>query len=150
LLHLQRIKLRHGGVTVQTMSIEIEERRFDITRDGAPYPPILRVDDNFETASQSRTGSGTRRVVRLMAVRGWQKRFEDPIEIFDRKSLVTLKDAADYIMKLPKAEQDLEEWQTAVEALIHAVEHNGPTMMRALNRHVVREFNPSEGSRFVP
>jgi hypothetical protein len=32
------------------MSIEIEEKRFDITRDGAPYPPILRVDDNFETA----------------------------------------------------------------------------------------------------
>jgi hypothetical protein len=26
---------------------------------------------------------------------------------------VTPRDAADYIMKLPKAEQDLEEWQTA-------------------------------------
>jgi hypothetical protein len=43
------------------MSIEIEKRRFDITRDGAPYPPILRVDGNFETASQSRVGSDTRR-----------------------------------------------------------------------------------------
>jgi hypothetical protein len=35
---------------------------------------------------------------------------------------VTLRDAADYIMKLPKAEQDLEEWQAAVEALIMAAE----------------------------
>jgi hypothetical protein len=33
------------------MSIEIEKRRFDITRDGAPNPLILREDGNFETAS---------------------------------------------------------------------------------------------------
>ena len=57
MLHLNRIKLRHGGVTVQTMSIEIEERRFGVTRDGDPYPPILRVDDNFETPSQARRKS---------------------------------------------------------------------------------------------
>ena len=35
---------------------------------------------------------------------------------------MTLRDAADYIMKLPKAEQNLEAWQTAVEALIMAAE----------------------------
>jgi hypothetical protein len=60
---------------------------------------------------------------------------------------VALRDAAHYIMKLPKAEQDLEEWQAAVEALV--VELNGPTMMvririmRALNRDVERVFDPS-------
>jgi hypothetical protein len=42
---------------------------------------------------------------------------------------VTLRDAADYIMKLPKAEQDLEKWQAAVEALLLVVELDGPTMM---------------------
>jgi hypothetical protein len=62
---------------------------------------------------------------------------------------VTLRDAADYIMKLPKAEQDLEEWQAAVEALLLVVELDGPTMMarigvmRALNRGHVREFDSS-------
>jgi hypothetical protein len=62
---------------------------------------------------------------------------------------VTLHDAADYIMKLPKAEQDLEKWQAAVEALLLVVDLNGPTMMarigilRALNRNVVREFDSS-------
>jgi glycine/D-amino acid oxidase-like deaminating enzyme len=30
-------------------------------------------------------------------------------------TLVTLKDAANYIQKLPKVEQDLEDWQAAVE-----------------------------------
>ena len=62
---------------------------------------------------------------------------------------MTLRDAADYIMKLPKVEQNLEAWQTAVEALLLVVELGGPTMMarigmmRALNRNVERVFNPS-------
>jgi len=51
-------------------------------------------------------------------------------------------------VKLPKAEQNLEAWQTAVEALLMAAEDRGPLMharigfMRALNRNVVRVFNP--------
>jgi hypothetical protein len=62
---------------------------------------------------------------------------------------VTLRDAANYIQKLPKAEQDLEEWQAAVEALLLVVELRGPTMMarigmlKALNRNVERVFNQS-------
>jgi len=38
------------------MSIEIEERRFGVTPDGAPYPPILSVDDNFESAARLQQG----------------------------------------------------------------------------------------------
>ena len=62
---------------------------------------------------------------------------------------MTLRDAADYIMKLPKAEQNLDAWQTAVEALIMAAEDRGPLMharigmLRALNRNVERVFNSS-------
>ena len=42
--------------------------------------------------------------------------------------LLTLKDAADYITKLPKAEQHDPAWQAAVEALILVAETDGPTM----------------------
>ena len=62
---------------------------------------------------------------------------------------MTLRDAADYIMKLPKVEQNLEPWQTAVEALMMAAEDRGPLMharigmLRALNRNVERVFNSS-------
>ena len=45
----RRIKLRRGGVTVRGMGIEVEQRRFDLTRGGAPYPPILRAGDKFGT-----------------------------------------------------------------------------------------------------
>jgi hypothetical protein len=71
---------------------------------------------------------------------------EQPATAARGRQLVTL--AAKYIQKLPKAEQQIDEWQAAVEALLLVVEHNGPTMMarigvmRALNRHVERVFNP--------
>jgi hypothetical protein len=80
---------------------------------------------------------------------GWSRKFDDPILLPKGRKLVTLIDAGDYITKLPKAEHIAPEWQAAMEALILVATHGGPTMfarigvMRALNRHVVREFNPS-------
>ena len=80
---------------------------------------------------------------------GWKRPFDDPIPLPRSRQLVTLKDAAEYIQKLPKAEQQLEEWQAAVEALLLVVELSGPTMMarigmlRALNWHVERTFSSS-------
>jgi hypothetical protein len=76
----------------------------------------------------------------------WSTSFEDPIPLPDGRQLLTLRDAANHIMKLPKAEHSAPEWQAAMEALILVAETGGPTMlarigvMRALNRHVVREF----------
>jgi len=70
----------------------------------------------------------------------WDQLFFDPITLPGRKPLVTLRDAAQYISKLPKAEHDAEEWQAAMQALMLVVEQNGPTMfarigvMRALHR----------------
>jgi hypothetical protein len=72
----------------------------------------------------------------------WSRRFDEPIPLPGGRQFVTLKDAAEDIQKLPEAEQQLEEWQTAVEALLLVVELNGLTMMarigimRALNRHL--------------
>jgi hypothetical protein len=82
-----------------------------------------------------------------MAGTGWQRKFDDPIPV-DGGTLRTLRDAADFIMKLPKAEQNVTEWQTAIEMLILAAEDRRPLMfaqigmLRALNRHVERVFNP--------
>jgi hypothetical protein len=39
----------------------------------------------------------------------WARPFDDPILLADGRELVTLRDAADYIMKLPKSEQQLDE-----------------------------------------
>jgi len=65
------------------------------------------------------------------------------------RQLVTLEDAGTFITKLPTAEHEAAEWQAAMEALILVATRGGPTMlarigiMRALNRHVERVFDPS-------
>jgi hypothetical protein len=79
----------------------------------------------------------------------WTRKFDEPIPVPKGRRLVTLRDAGDYIAKLPKAKYLTAEWQAAMFALMLVVDLNGPTMMarigmlRALNRHLVREFNSS-------
>jgi hypothetical protein len=65
------------------------------------------------------------------------------------RQLVTLRDAANHITKLPKTEHEAPEWQAAMEGLILVATHGGPVMfarigvMRAVNRHVERVFDPT-------
>ena len=43
--------------------------------------------------------------------RGWQRKFDDPIPLPDGRTLVTLRDAGDYIASLPKKKSALAEWR---------------------------------------
>ena len=79
---------------------------------------------------------------------GWSKLFEDPVTLPNGRQLVTLLDAGNYIASLPRKEHESEPCQAAIEALLMAAEGRGPLlharvgMLRALNRHVERVFNP--------
>jgi hypothetical protein len=59
-----------------------------------------------------------------------------------------LRDAADYIGKLPQPERDCQEWRLAVQMLIDAAEDRGPILfarmgiVRALEAHAERTLNP--------
>jgi hypothetical protein len=83
----------------------------------------------------------------------WSTEFHEPIELSDGLTFRTLRDAATYILKLPKADQNAKEWQAAMECLISVAEKNGPTMsarigvLLALNRNVERVFNPDRQTR---
>jgi hypothetical protein len=85
-----------------------------------------------------------------LAKRGWSRPFEDPIDLPAGRTLLTLKNAVDYIMKLPKAEQKHEKRETAIGCLIMAAEGRGPLkharigVLRALNRNVERVFKNGE------
>jgi hypothetical protein len=70
----------------------------------------------------------------------WSTPFDEPIALKGGRKLVTLQQAADYVMKLPDAIQQQPRWQTAVENLIQAAETGGGwlmfariAMLRALN-----------------
>ena len=77
----------------------------------------------------------------------WSTPFEDPIVLSNGRKLLTLKDEADCITKLPKKESDLTQWQVAIEALMLCSRGGDPMLariafMKALNRNVVLAFNP--------
>ena len=71
----------------------------------------------------------------------WFKRFSDPIMLPDGRKLLTLRDAAEYITALPKAEHDAADWQVALETLLLVAERDGAeklariAVMKALNRN---------------
>ena len=69
-----------------------------------------------------------------MTERGWRRAFDDPIPLPGGGELRTLRDAANYITKLPKAEHDAPEWQAAIEALMLVADRGGPTMFARIRR----------------
>jgi hypothetical protein len=80
----------------------------------------------------------------------WSDRFEDPVP-----GCKTLRDAADYIQKLPKAEQTKTHWQAAIEALIMAAEGRGPLlharvgMLRAMHHGVDRVYSDRKNTHWA-
>jgi hypothetical protein len=108
----------------------------------APWGEPNALPDDALKHRQGRQG-------RRMTDSGWQRYFDDPIQLPDGRTLVTAHDAATYITVLPEKDAAEPEWQAAIEALMLVVELGGPTMfarigvMKALNRRLVREFNPS-------
>jgi hypothetical protein len=54
----------------------------------------------------------------------WSRPFDDPVP-----GLRTLRDAANHILSLPKAEQELPHWQDAAKAVMVVAEHDGDTML---------------------
>ncbi|TYO65881.1 hypothetical protein FXV83_14480 [Bradyrhizobium hipponense] len=70
----------------------------------------------------------------------WSMPFDDPVPLRNGRKLLTLQQAADYIMQLPEDAQHEPHWQTAIETLINAAEAGGGwllfariAMLRALN-----------------
>ena len=61
----------------------------------------------------------------------WSTPFDEPIRLRGGRRLVTLQQAADYIMKLPEDVQQQQRWQIAVENLINAAETGGGWLMFA-------------------
>jgi hypothetical protein len=56
----------------------------------------------------------------------WDAPFDEPIELPNGKTARTLRQAAGYVTKLPKAEHEHKAWQTAMHCLIEAAEKRGP------------------------
>jgi hypothetical protein len=109
-----------------------------LSKNGGSFPTVrssslcetsqVRIEERLSAALRKvalvsqRSGEHHRTESRLnrqpMPDHGWKGPFEDPIPLPRGRQLVTPQDATGYIIKLPKSEQDLREWQAATEALI--------------------------------
>jgi hypothetical protein len=78
----------------------------------------------------------------------WSDRFEAPIALPDGRALVTLEDAARYIQKLSKAEQQKPHWQLATEILIAAAEGRDFLMHAAIG--IKRALNHGRPKPLIP
>ena len=77
----------------------------------------------------------------------WFKRFFDPIALPDGRELLTLRDAAQYITALPKAEHDAADWQVAMEMLLLVAERDGPEMLARIA--VTKALNSKPGGKQI-
>jgi hypothetical protein len=78
----------------------------------------------------------------------WERPFDQPVPLPSGPPARTLRDAANYIKRLPKTERETPEWRLAIQMLIDASEGCGPMLFaklgieRAAFRHVEGTFNP--------
>lgn len=81
-----------------------------------------------------------------MTEKGWHRAFDDPTPLpgGGGGGLRTLRDAGNYIAKLPKREHDAQTWCAATEALLLVVEHGGDTMLPRIG--IMRALYPGESA----
>jgi hypothetical protein len=77
-----------------------------------------------------------------MPDKGWSRPFDDPIPLPDGGELITLRDAATYITRLPKHQHNAPAWRAAIEALMLVAEHGGDTMLPGIG--IMRALYPDE------
>jgi hypothetical protein len=75
----------------------------------------------------------------------WSRKLDEPIPLPDGRTLVSLRDAANFTAP-SKEEAALPEWQAAIEALMLVVKQNGPTMFARIG---IRNYGASALNRNI-
>jgi hypothetical protein len=81
----------------------------------------------------------------------WERPFDQPVPLPNGAPARTLRDAANYIKKLPKSEHDSQEWRLAIHMLIEAAEDRGPMMFARMGilRAIERDAEPPQKRKEV-
>ena len=80
----------------------------------------------------------------------WERPFDQPVPLPKGAPAQTLRDAANYISKLPALERDTPECRLAIQVLIDAAEDRGPMLFakvgieRAIRRSGVHFLSQSQ------
>jgi hypothetical protein len=77
----------------------------------------------------------------------WDRPFDQPVPLPKGPPARTLRDAADYIRRIPKIKRSRLEWRLVVHLLIEAAEDRAPLMFARMG--IVRACERDAESRFV-
>ena len=76
----------------------------------------------------------------------WDRPFDQPLPLPNGAPARTLREASNYIKRLPKSQRDRPEWRLAIKMLIEAADDRGPIlfakigMVQALSRTIKPVF----------
>jgi hypothetical protein len=87
------------------------------------------------------------RVSKVAPLPDWSKRFFDPIPVPSRAPLRTLRDAAQFILALPPAEQRETRWQVAASVLKMVAETGGDPMIARIGMMRALHHRASEAAQ---
>ena len=78
----------------------------------------------------------------------WERPFDAPLLLPNGATARSLREAANYVKRLPQSERDRQEWRLAIHLLIEAAEDCGPLtfarlgMLNAMDREAETRFEP--------
>jgi hypothetical protein len=76
---------------------------------------------------------------------GWSRTFADPIILQDGRKLLTLRDAGEFITRLPKTKHARPEWRLAAAMLMQAAEDGAPVMLAEIAMRRARNVDGKPG-----
>ena len=91
--------------------------------------PVVDIqENNSRIKSPPNGGKGAARTFFGVTQMSWDRPFGRPVPLPGGRPARTLRDAGDYIRRLPESERDRPEWRLAVQMLIDAAEGQGPML----------------------
>jgi hypothetical protein len=82
-------------------------------------------------------------VILWSGVVSWDRPFGQPVPLPAGRLARTLRDAGEYIRKLPQSERDTPEWRLAIQMLVDAAEDRGPVLFARMGIERAVERKPS-------
>ena len=78
----------------------------------------------------------------------WNRPFDQPVPLPGEGPARTLRDAANYIKKLPRSQRNTPEWRLAIQMLLDAAEDCGPMLFAriGIERAVERSYEISSAT----
>jgi len=82
------------------------------------------------------------RIISGAFILNWDRPFDTPVALPYGPPALTLREAAEFIKRLPETERDRPEWRLAIQMLIDAAEDRGPMLFARVGLLRAAECGP--------